>query len=172
MNLFEVLTAARSYRFYSPITNPIIRSILFFIIELPLLTLYLHGPRLGGYGWYQGMAYSAICAEITNVPEEHWKENSATCIALIGRRFEGFLVAVYFIGYSLLLVSTIVAAAGWTITKVTFPRAIFPRAIFPKVTWPRRGSASASSSECGPESISATTAPTTQQFASSTARNL
>lgn len=76
--------------------NPVIRYIFFSLFELPLLQVYLFGPSLGGYGFWQGQDPDVICSSLTGVPASHWaQEASDECCALIYRRFEAYMVMIY-----------------------------------------------------------------------------
>lgn len=107
-------TLLRSYKLYSIFTNPVIRSVLLFIFEIPLLTLYLEGPRFYGIGFYQGMTRPAICSELTMVGEEHWRLHEDVCNQLIGQHFESFVIAFYFLIYTILLLSFCIRTCCYT----------------------------------------------------------
>jgi hypothetical protein len=84
---------------YSVLAHPFMRFILFYIIEAPLCNLYLNGPSLGGWGFWESKPFPDICAQLTNVPSLHWEHHLDACKALINRRFDGILVSVYFLIY-------------------------------------------------------------------------
>lgn len=86
------------------LTNPFIRRIFYGFIEVPLMELYFKGPWLYGYGFWSGKSSTRICAELTDVPEDHWIQNVNTCTNLIERHFEAFIVFIYFILYVLIFI--------------------------------------------------------------------
>jgi hypothetical protein len=52
----------------------------------PIRTLYLAGPALYGYGFWEGKTHEDICASLTNIPAQHWCENQDVCDALIDHK--------------------------------------------------------------------------------------
>lgn len=64
------------------------------VITSPLRFIYLHGPSLAGFGFWNGVPYSQICAQITKVDNEHWKDHSFACQSLIDRQVDAFVVSV------------------------------------------------------------------------------
>ena len=96
---------------YSILTSPLFRTILFFIFEAPLLTLYLQGPSLFGYGFWEGKPFNEICAHLTGINASYWSEsrNDGECIALIERKFNAFLVFGYFCMYIAFILALLVA---------------------------------------------------------------
>ena len=83
----------------SSMFNPFSRFIFFNFMETPLLQVYLFGPSLGGYGFWQGAELQDICTQLTSVPGRHWDENIDECAALVYNRFEGYLVVFYVVIY-------------------------------------------------------------------------
>lgn len=81
------------------------KSLLFWTVEYPLLLLYMHGPRFGSWGFWNGMDYWHICAEMSGVPSTHWliPENGVTCYQLIYQRFYSFIVLLYVSLYAAVL---------------------------------------------------------------------
>lgn len=94
-----------NYHRYTLITHPWVRSLLYFVLEMPLLALYLGGP--GWLGGWSGRDISAVCADLTGVPETHWYINQWECERLVIRKFEALLIAFYFGLY--------LVALGWAI---------------------------------------------------------
>jgi hypothetical protein len=72
------------------------------LIRKPLDTLYMHGPSLSGWGFWEGKRVEDICAEITNVPAATWELMRLECESMVQRRFQSFYVGVAFIMYALL----------------------------------------------------------------------
>lgn len=70
------------------------------IILRPLELLYLHGPDLGGYGFWNGKTLPEICSSLSGVGASFWQRHSFECQAIVQRRFFGNLVflalTVYF----------------------------------------------------------------------------
>ena len=70
----------------------------------PLRRLYFSGPDLKSFGilslgFWNGLANSEICAQLTSIPERHWDENPETCTDRIDRQFMAFVVTVEFTLY-------------------------------------------------------------------------
>lgn len=63
------------------------------VILLPLLKLYIYGPRWGQWGFWNGAPYYDICAYQTNTPSPFWKDHSQECWNIIEKQFQGFLLA-------------------------------------------------------------------------------
>ena len=83
--------------------NPVLRSLCSALLEAPLLHIFLHGPAIGGYGFWEGKPLSGICQEMTQISAAHWEHNPAVCEALVERKFDALLVLVYFGVYLLVL---------------------------------------------------------------------
>ena len=65
----------------------------------PLRILYFHGPRVWGWGGWEGINTEDICAQLTLVPASVWKEQMANCGALLERKFSTFVVSVFGAAY-------------------------------------------------------------------------
>ena len=76
------------------------------------MTLYFHGPQIGGIGFWEGLSLYEICARLTNVPELHWTLHSGECAGLIERKFNSFLIPCYFILYISML-ATLLRLCIW-----------------------------------------------------------
>jgi hypothetical protein len=70
------------------------------IIELPFMHLYLNGPSIGGYGFWQNAPLASICETITNVDRAHWESHEEICTDLIYNRFSGFMICIYVLIYA------------------------------------------------------------------------
>jgi hypothetical protein len=81
------------------------RYAVFSLFELPLLQLYLYGPNVAGFGFWEGHQQDVVCATLTNVHSTHWVEHGDECSRLIYRRFEGYLIFMYVTIYVLTLLS-------------------------------------------------------------------
>jgi hypothetical protein len=86
------------------------RYAIFSLFELPLLQLYLYGPSVAGYGFWEGHEQDVVCATLTNVHSRHWAEHGDECAGLIYRRFEGYLILFYVTIYILTILSIYVLA--------------------------------------------------------------
>lgn len=62
------------------------------IIDFPLRTLYLNGPSILGYGWWEGLQDCDICAQMTGVGAEFWSQEDSQdiCQKLIQRKVFAF----------------------------------------------------------------------------------
>lgn len=79
--------------------NPVLTTLLSFVLDRPLFELYMFGPSLWGWGFHEGRDHSLICAEYTGVPELHWLSAPIECEALIMRKFNALLVTLHFALY-------------------------------------------------------------------------
>ena len=75
------------------------RNILYYTFEWPLRQLYLRGPAVLGYGFWEGMELTEICCRLTGVPSGHWDLNMAACDAVIDRKLDAINVFVLFSAY-------------------------------------------------------------------------
>lgn len=87
--------------------NPLLTTLLAYVLDRPLLELYMHGPALMGWGFHEGKEHALICAEYTGIPEMHWREAVEECEILIMRKFNALLVSLHFALY-LAIVCTVV----------------------------------------------------------------
>ena len=74
-----------------------------FVFEGPLRELYFKGPRFQGYGFWNGLPLSDICAQLTHTASEMWGNNAAQCITITDRYFQAFYIGTYGIVYIILL---------------------------------------------------------------------
>lgn len=72
---------------------------VFTVIEQPLFKMYLHGPAMGGYGFWSGVEPATICEVISTVPAHHWEVHSLICEKLIYRRFYSYMLMGYIFVY-------------------------------------------------------------------------
>ena len=70
-------------------------------IVAPLARLYLWGPNIGGWGFWQGQEMHDICAQQTSYSSDFWREHPTACAEIVSKKFYSFLVvlqtAVYFL---------------------------------------------------------------------------
>ena len=64
------------------------------VVTSPLKFVYLSGPSLAGFGFWNGVPYSQICAQLTRVETDHWKENAVACQSLVDRQVDAFVVSL------------------------------------------------------------------------------
>lgn len=83
-------------------TSKLILNLPHFFIIQPLKTLYFGGPRLWGWGGWEGISNEEICAQLTQVPAKVW-ENSINCSQLIERKFQTFLISIGSLTYFLFI---------------------------------------------------------------------
>lgn len=74
-----------------------LRSLVFLVLDAPLMHVYLNGPRCVGF--WEGANTEDICAELTGVHSAHWYQNPDLCDALVERKFEALITVVYAVGY-------------------------------------------------------------------------
>lgn len=75
----------------------------YYIFVWPLKTLYLYGPKIWGWGGWEGSNFEDICAQITLIPASVWSDQMGNCISLIDRKFYTFFVSFYAFFYFFLL---------------------------------------------------------------------
>jgi hypothetical protein len=69
----------------------------------PFLTVYLHGPAIGAYGFWQGRHLAEICSQLTSVSAPFWYRHSDECLALITQRAESYVVFFLFSLYLIVM---------------------------------------------------------------------
>jgi hypothetical protein len=65
------------------------------VLFFPLEILYFHGPKLWGYGFYEGGRKETICSEVTGVRSGFWsdsQESFTECEDLLRRKFHAFVI--------------------------------------------------------------------------------
>lgn len=62
------------------------------LIFWPFFTLYLHGPRLAGYGFWAGKPAVDCCSAMTGVPSYLWLQNQDACMELLYKEAESVLI--------------------------------------------------------------------------------
>jgi len=70
---------------------------MIFLATLPLRVLYFHGPRLGGYGFHEGVGIEHACEQATSVRSEFWTGSSDAyreCEGILQRKFNAFVVGL------------------------------------------------------------------------------
>ena len=75
------------------------------LILWPFFALYLHGPRLAGYGFWAGRPAVDICSTITGVPSHLWVQNQDACMALLYREAEAVLISLTVVLWFYFLIS-------------------------------------------------------------------
>lgn len=76
------------------------------ILISPIYQIYIHGPSLQGFGFWEGKHNYDICAELTNVSSEFWYNHSNECLLLIEKKFNSFCITILCITYSYVCVIT------------------------------------------------------------------
>ena len=96
----------------SVLFNPIMTTLLAYVLDRPLFELYMFGPALWGYGFHEGKSQSLICAEYTGIAQIHWLDNTQECETLIMRKFNALLVTIHFAIYICVLLAVAWSACG------------------------------------------------------------
>jgi hypothetical protein len=78
-------------------------SIYGYLVINPLRKIYLFGPAVFGFGFWQGLPAPEICSHITNYSETFWRDNYPDCKALIDAKFYSFQITIEAFLYFLLL---------------------------------------------------------------------
>lgn len=68
-----------------------------------LARLYLLGPNVAGYGFWEGRPPEDICSSMSGNSPDFWRRNMEECQDMIGRRFHSWMVFVEVIIYILIL---------------------------------------------------------------------
>jgi hypothetical protein len=71
-------------------------------LRIPLERLYMHGPALSGWGFWEGKRIEDVCAELTRVPADRWELMRSECEDLVRRQFKSFYVATTFSLYAIM----------------------------------------------------------------------
>ena len=98
------------------------RFLVYYALEFPLRLLYLRGPELAGYGFWEGRSNGEICNQLTGVSASHWTATAANaldCSSLIERKFGSLLIGVYFAMYIFILTTV-----AWTLIRRCLKRFI------------------------------------------------
>lgn len=69
----------------------------------PLRALYFGGPRIMGWGGWEGIAPHEICAQLTQVPASVWIESASACGDLLERKFQTIAIGISSLAYILLI---------------------------------------------------------------------
>jgi hypothetical protein len=79
-----------------------------FVLEPPLRELYFAGPRLKGYGFWNGLPPADICAHLTQTSADVWRQyNSVQCDLVLDQYFHAFYVGAYSLLYVWMLYYTL-----------------------------------------------------------------
>lgn len=70
------------------------RVLLDTIFYSPLRTLYLKGPQIGPYGFWQGKPLADICATLTPTSALFWLTNMAECERIVEERMDSMIIVV------------------------------------------------------------------------------
>ena len=62
------------------------------LIRQPLKRLYIEGPNMNGWGFWENRAESDICAALTGTTSAHWEVATDVCSDLLLRKFEAWYV--------------------------------------------------------------------------------
>lgn len=65
--------------------------------------VYVHGPNIAGFGFWQGRSPEQVCASLTVSNEDFWRRNMDECHLIVSRHFASWVVLVEFMVYAVLL---------------------------------------------------------------------
>lgn len=80
-----------------------LQTAVYFAFAWPIRQLYLRGPALFGYGFWEGLDESDVCSRLTGVLSAHWKQHTLECEAVIERKLESIHVLCLFATYAWIL---------------------------------------------------------------------
>lgn len=95
---------------------------IIFVATLPLRVLYFHGPRLGGYGFHEGIGMEHACEQATSVRSEFWIGSSdayTECEGILQRKFNAFVVgfcALFVVGSAYTYISVVSTRYALSVT--------------------------------------------------------
>lgn len=76
------------------------------IVELPLWFLYVNGPSIGGWFFWEGRNSYDICASLTVMPSDFWKgPNALACETLVYNHFRTYMTLLICVVYFFTLIS-------------------------------------------------------------------
>lgn len=94
LSSFFISVYAGGLQFASGLLSLLYRILLF----NPLKFIYLHGPFLGGYGFWNGVEPSDICAQLSKgVPARFWLDNIDQCEEQIDKQIVAMCISVWII---------------------------------------------------------------------------
>lgn len=65
------------------------------MIMNPLYIIYRKGPRVNGFGFWEGKSNEEICSILTNTRNDIWLNNHNDCIEIINRNYDSFVISIY-----------------------------------------------------------------------------
>jgi hypothetical protein len=68
-----------------------------------LARVYVHGPSIAGFGFWQGRTPEQVCAHLTVSNEDFWRKNMDECHLIVSRHFASWVVLLEFVVYAVLL---------------------------------------------------------------------
>ena len=87
----------------------LLNGLLYYMLIMPLETLYFRGPTIGGFGFWNGALAPDICHALNpNLPSFTWimtPENTQVCQNLINRKFDNFLRMTMICLYTVMVIS-------------------------------------------------------------------
>lgn len=66
------------------------RQVVQVLVDYVLRDVYLHGPSMNGYGFWQGMPKSHICSTLTKTTEDFWFNNEIACDEIVEQHYESY----------------------------------------------------------------------------------
>ena len=71
-----------------------IQSVYEKLFLMPLARLYLYGPSLGGWGFWNGIKLHVICAQKTNLLPDFWEHHPFECAQLVSKQFYSSIILI------------------------------------------------------------------------------
>lgn len=66
------------------------------LLLYPMKLLFLNGPLLHGYGFWQGASFETICASASGTDALFWVQHVDECHLIVDRKILGFALSIYF----------------------------------------------------------------------------
>ena len=88
------------------------RHVYTLLILKPLARLYISGPSLHGFGFWQNKSPETICAQLSSSDELFWRRNPEECSRIIATHFNGWVILFENLVYLLILYKVLVGGIG------------------------------------------------------------
>lgn len=86
----------------------IMGKIVDYVYKQPLRSLYMQGPHISNYGFWQGKTNEEICSLLTNTHTDIWMgSNQLRCMQMIDSSFDSFSICISTVIYGVLMYKSI-----------------------------------------------------------------
>jgi hypothetical protein len=88
------------------------------LILSPLARLYLYGPSLGGWGFWNGLGMHVICAQKTNLLPDFWEHHPFECAQIVSKQFYSSVVFIETFVYFFIIWRSVSCLLGFLKNKL------------------------------------------------------